>query len=171
MRLGSDRMLPVDVRIIAASNRNLKEMVGAGMFRADLYFRINVLQLRLHPLRERREDLGALARWFLQQHRAQGTAALSLAPEALNALGAYEWPGNSRELNNVMERLVALHDRGPITAAMIREVMEDAPEVRAGGGALDEIRKVLQITKGRQGEAARMLGISRPTLWRRLKRG
>jgi PAS domain S-box-containing protein len=171
MRLGSDRVLPVDVRIIAASNRNLKEMVSAGTFRADLFFRINVLQLRLRPLRERREDLGALARWFLQQHRAPGTAGLSLAPEALNALGAYEWPGNSRELNNVMERLVALHDRGPITAAMIREVMEDAPEVRAEAGELDEIRKVLLMTKGRQGEAARVLGISRSTLWRRLKKG
>ena len=169
MRLGGDRVVPVDVRIIAASNRNLKEMVDAGGFRADLFFRLNVLLLRLHPLRERREDVGALARMFLLQHRSG--RALPLAPEALEALRGYAWPGNIRELNNVMERLVALHDRGPITAAMIRQVLEDAPQGEAPpAGPLAEIERALQATRGRQGEAAKLLGISRSTLWRRMKR-
>jgi transcriptional regulator with PAS, ATPase and Fis domain len=174
MRVGSDRVLPVDVRIIAASNRDLKEMVAASRFRADLYFRINVLQLRLHPLRERREDLPALAKRFLHEHRSGRGPVLSLGGDALEVLANYGWPGNIRELNNVMERLVALHDRGPVTAAMVRAVLENGPRWEPGiavDAEMEAIHSALREAGGRQGEAAKLLGISRSTLWRRLKGG
>jgi transcriptional regulator of acetoin/glycerol metabolism len=107
---------------------------------------------------------------FLLQHRSG--RALPLAPEALETLRGYGWPGNIRELNNVMERLVALHDRGPVTAPMIRQALGDAPGGEAPAeGPFAEIQRALQATRGRQGAAAKLLGISRSTLWRRMKLG
>lgn len=109
LRVGSAKPVPVDIKIIAATNVNLEEAVKDGRFREDLYYRINVAELRLPPLRERGDDILLLARHLLEQHaRVMGRPRLSLAPATRQCLLAYDWPGNVRELNNEMERAAAL---------------------------------------------------------------
>lgn len=176
MRLGSDRVLPVDVRIIAASNRNLKERIAASQFRADLYYRINVLRLRLPPLRERPGDLEAFALAFLA--RFGKNAAMHWSPAALEQLKKHDWPGNVRELQNTIERIMAVHRQGSISTELVARMMQDddGAETAARTASYSplsddaaEIRQALQKTKGRLAEAAKLLGISRSTLWRRMK--
>ena len=174
MRLGSDRVTPVNVRILAASNKNLKNLVNENRFRADLYYRLNVLLLRLAPLRERKEDIGLLARHFLHQYATAMKRRLTLAPSALEALSRYEWPGNVRELQNVMERIVAAYKEQTIKADIIHQMLEEDREsgLRAHvlANELEEIKRALTLSKGKYAEAANLLGISRSTLWRKLKR-
>ena len=113
-RLGGTRRLPIDVRIVAASNKNLREEVRSGRFRQDLYFRLAVLPITIPPLRERKEDIPVLARHFLKEFaRAQNKAPLKLDAQAINTLVAYPWPGNVRELRNIMQQLSLLCD-GPV---------------------------------------------------------
>jgi len=116
-RLGGTRSISLDVRLIATSNRDLPEEVRAGRFRADLYYRLNVMSLELMPLRERREDILPLARRALQAHARAGQAALSLSTEAEQKLLRHEWPGNARELNNIVQRAAWLASGGIIHAA------------------------------------------------------
>lgn len=179
-RVGGTKKVEVDVRIIAATNRNLDEHVAEGRFRADLLFRINNFTIKLPPLRERPEDIPSLAEHFLA--RTSGGRDMRLSPEAMQILVSYHWPGNVRELRNVMERAVIL--------ASCDEVLpEDLPlELRAervgvaammgeedlGAGSLDEMRRkqiltVLEQTGWHQGRASEILGISPSTLYRQLK--
>ncbi|MGB4599161.1 MAG: sigma-54 dependent transcriptional regulator [Trichlorobacter sp.] len=113
-RVGGCRDLPVDVRVIAATNRNLEERIRSGSFRQDLYYRLHVVPIQLPPLRERREDIGLLAKFFLDNFsRAFGKTFQGIAPEALKLLEAYPWPGNVRELRNIIERITIMGD-GPL---------------------------------------------------------
>ncbi len=162
MRLGSDRVTPVDVRILAASNKNLKNLVNGNRFRADLYYRLNVLLLRLAPLRERKEDIGLLARHFLHQYATAMKRRLTLAPSALEALSRYEWPGNVRELQNVMERIVAAYKEQTIKADIIHQMLEEDREngLRAHvlANELEEIKRALTLSKGKYADAAQSAG-------------
>ncbi len=174
MRLGSDRVTPIDVRIIAATNRPLKRLVNEKKFRADLYYRLNVLQLRLYPLRDRNEDVVALARFFLDKHAAKMNRKLKFTPNALKELTRHNWPGNIRELQNVVERILATL-RGPkIDTAIVRAHLEDQFEseihMQLRNAQMEDIRNALVLSRGKHAEAAKILGISRSTLWRRLKR-
>ncbi len=175
MRLGSDSVIPVDVRIIAASNKNLKTLVNENRFRSDLYYRLNVLELRIPPLRKRQDDIKALAQFFLEKHAGIAKRHLKLAPSAMQALTHYAWPGNIRELQNTIERVLAVHKHQTINAAVIRLVLEEQDDstpakVTILPDEVEEIRKALILAKGKYAEAAKLLGISRSTLWRKLKR-
>lgn len=173
MRLGSDRVIPVDVRIIAASNKNLKTLINENKFRIDLYYRINVLQLKIPSLHDRREDIKHLAEHFLREHAGIAKRHLKLSPSAVQALTLYSWPGNIRELQNIMERIIAIHHHKLIDAKTIHLMLYDSPENTLNYSIPDEledIRKALASTHGKYNEAAKKLGISRSTLWRKLKR-
>jgi len=180
MRLGGDRVLPVDVRLITATNKNLFECIAEGKFRQDLYYRMNVLKLLLPPLRTRPDDVALQAKQFLKHHAAKGGPALQLTPGAVHALQQHNWPGNVRELLNFMERLVAMYgNQGAISKTIIEsllaeeQIMVSAPamvSVPAAEDDLAEIHRVLAATNGNYTQAARILGLSRVTLWRKLKR-
>lgn len=185
--LGSNHMTRVDVRIIAATSCDLKTLVEQGRFRADLYYRLNVIPIRLPPLRERREDIGALAEHLLERIAEEtGTPPKELSPDALAALAALPWPGNIRELRNVLEAACALNDRIRLTRAELETVLPDLPPtvMLAAGGAThrDEgtlpqriaalerqaIQEALLACKGNRVQAARQLGIARATLYEKI---
>jgi PAS domain S-box-containing protein len=174
MRLGSDRLTPVDVRIIAATNNPLKQLVSENKFRADLFYRLNVLQLRLYPLRERRDDIIPLASFFLQKHTAGMKHSAEFTQKALNELKRYNWPGNVRELQNVIERILATLKSSKIDIDMIQQHLDTPQEnkiiSKLRSDETEEIRQALLFTKGNHTEAAKMLGISRSTLWRKLRK-
>lgn len=179
IRLGGQTFVPVDLRLIAATNRNLHDDVRQGSFRADLYYRLGVLKLLLPPLRDCREDIPVLAQTFLTRLAGRAGVSMSLSPGALALLQGYDWPGNVRELMNMMERLVALYgQQGSIDEGIIREVFAEEERIRgfdapppAHSPADDdgEIRRALALTGGNRTQAARLLGISRVTLWRRYR--
>lgn len=174
MRLGSDRIVPINVRIIAATNKNLKTLVKENKFRADLYYRLNVLQLKIPPLRERKKDIKLLADFFLKEHSGIIKSHLKLAPSAIKTLTEYTWPGNIRELKNMIERVIAIHKHANIDASIINLLLEDQEDSTMNAQLLpneiEEIKKALTLSKGKYAEAAKILGISRSTLWRKLKR-
>lgn len=173
MRLGSDRLTPVDVRIIAATNKILKNLVTENLFRADLFYRLNVLQLKLNPLRDRHDDVISLARYFLDKHATRVNRKLQFSNNALEELTKYSWPGNIRELQNFIERILATLRGSKINTAMVRMHLEDnnVNEIQSyvRNNEMEEIRQTLTKTRGNHTEAAKILGISRSTLWRRLK--
>lgn len=184
-RVGGTRDLTVDVQVLAATNRDLESAVAEGQFREDLYYRLNVIPIELPPLRDRPEDIAPLALHFvevlaeeLRQPRRE------LTEEAIRLLEWYEWPGNARELRNVLERVVLLHDQERITAAMLPPMVkgEEGAErserlmvLPASGLSLDELEQelicqALERTDGNKTGAARLLGISRDTLRYRLQK-
>ncbi len=177
MRLGSDRVMPVDVRIIAATNKNLKTLIREQKFRADLYYRLNVLRLRLPPLRERKPDIRLFAHYLLQRYEKAAPLKLHWGPDALERLVQHEWPGNVRELQNIVERIVAVCKQQTIPAELISRVMrddDDLPEtpittVCSSTSEREVILQALAQTRGRLSAAANLLGISRSTLWRKMK--
>ncbi len=179
MRLGSDRVIHVDVRVIAATNQDIKRCVEERSFRPDLYYRLNVLRLRVPPLRERAEDIPELARFFLGEASRSGNGP-TLSDAALQALGQYSWPGNVRELQSFMERIAALHKEGVIGADLVRMLWADEELSPSGPLPLppvpdDEADSALLLRALRESNykaslAAQRLGISRSTLWRRLKK-
>lgn len=176
-RVGGNRELRADVRVVAATNRDLAKEVAAGRFREDLYYRLNVFPMELPPLRDRRDALDDLAGFFVRLHaRSMGKKLSGIAVPAMKALRAYGWPGNIRELQNVVERAVVLA-RGEITAAELPETIRSAAVAgasREDGGILkeaerDAIATALKATGGNRRLAAERLGISRRTLQYRLK--
>jgi two-component system, NtrC family, response regulator AtoC len=180
-RLGSVRPRPIDLRIISASSRDLEEACARGEFRPDLFFRLNGVPLLIPPLRERPHEIEPLALKFIQQYsRAQGVPAPTLKPEALEALRRHPWPGNIRELRNVMERAVVLSRSGvigtehlPADRARVTFVSASPRSAPTGVPAgesdqRDQIAAALQACGGNQSRAAKMLGISRRTLVTRL---
>ena len=180
-RLGSNRTLRVDVRIIAATNRHLQQMVEDGKFRSDLYYRLNVFPLTVPPLRERREDIELLIRFFTQRYARKLNRTIEEIPaSALEALIRYDWPGNIRELQNVIERSVILSPGPQLRIAMPEFNSQLAPVVlvgRASNGSEEvERARILQALKeargqigGPDGAAARM-GLKRTTLQSRMKK-
>ncbi|WP_018150260.1 propionate catabolism operon regulatory protein PrpR [Leeia oryzae] len=173
LRLGGSEPTHVDVRVMAATHARLKQKVADQQFRADLYYRLNILSLNLPPLRERQGDVPRLARHLIQQALSRIGSGLSpdqFAADFLALAGEYAWPGNVRELENLIERAtVFCHALGKTDSTVLARVL---PEVLAQHPAQDEsqqIRSALQQTGGDQQAAARLLGISRTTLWRRMK--
>ena len=179
-RVGGTKKVEVDVRFIAATNRDLNQCVTEGRFRSDLLFRINNFTIKLPALRERPEDIPALAEHFLAQ--VSGGANAHLSDEAMQVLMNYSWPGNVRELRNVIERAVILStgdrieaDELPLELHTNRIVNLDPSNGDDGGiGSLDELRRkqilvVLEQTGWHQGKASEILGISPSTLYRQLK--
>ncbi len=137
-RVGESRTIRVDVRVIAATNASLEDLVADGQFREDLYYRLNVVPILLPPLRERREDIGPLARFFLKRYAAANKllATLDLTDAVLAALAAHDWPGNVRELENAIERLVVLSGDDALDPAHLRLTRpRPTRPPRAGGGA------------------------------------
>jgi DNA-binding NtrC family response regulator len=177
--VGSTKAFPVDVRIIAATNRNLEQAMKAGSFRQDLFYRLNVIRITLAPLRERREDIPALVNHFIRRFNKRFRRDVrGITPDALAALAAYEFPGNVRELENLIERAFAMGTREHITLADLpslsaRPVMTAAVDTKSVP-TLAEVEKelilrALAVHNNDKEEAARALGISRRTIYRRLK--
>jgi DNA-binding NtrC family response regulator len=180
-RVGGGKPVPVDVRVIAATNKDLERGVGEGAFREDLYYRLSVITLHIPPLRERKNDILLLAEHFLGKFKKGGT--LTIAPEALSLLLAYGWPGNVRELENVMERATVLTRGDVILPADLPEkltrksgratdIILNLPD---GGLPLEELEKnliirALDMHKGNQTRAAEYLRITRPTLIYRMEK-
>jgi transcriptional regulator with GAF, ATPase, and Fis domain len=172
-RLGGRRKIEVDVRIIAATNRNFQEAVQNGQFRADLYHRLNQIQLRLPPLRERPEDIDGLARLFVHETNPD----LRLTPRAIARLIEYHWPGNVRELRNVVTRAALLAEGLDLRPQDFDFTEQAGCSVSPGIGPVRELHEMerqaifhaLTETGGNQKEAATLLGISSRTLSRKLK--
>ena len=177
LRLGANDPTPVDVRIVAATKRNLRVLVAAGAFREDLFYRLNILNLHLPPLRERREDIPALAGHFLAAS-VKPPRREQMLGQWLPRFGAYAWPGNIRELENVVERLAVFCNEGEtpndtLLRSAVPELFaeEETTDLKGTSRSREQahIRQVLAECGGDQGAAAKRLGISRTTLWRRLK--
>jgi DNA-binding NtrC family response regulator len=184
-RLGGTQTIRVDVRVLAATHRDLEALVREGKFREDLFYRINVVPVRVPSLRERREDIPLLAEHFLKRYRQEhGKPSVRIDAKGLEALAAYEWPGNVRELQNVVERLVVLNLSGLILEQDVRPCLAgrigDAPAATASSGApalgasvaeaeKSAILAALKQTDGNRTHAAKALGVSRRTLHNKLR--
>jgi two-component system NtrC family response regulator len=139
-RVGGTKTIEVDVRVLSASNRNIKEDLGEGLFREDLYYRLNVMNIEVPPLRERIDDIPLLVKHFIEKYREDKTAdKIELGPEAWKALYAYPWPGNVRELENAIERAVVLKSSGVI-------MVEDLPDsLREKGEKTVDLDKIVPL--------------------------
>jgi len=186
--VGADRVLKVDVRVIAASNKELAAEVETGNFREDLFYRLQVIPIVMPPLRERRSDIPLLVRHFLEKHnRKRPGRPAEIAEEAMAHLWEYDWPGNVRELENLLERLVILSEDGriavehlpPSVRSFISEKKIPRPTLGEDGldlnSAVEEfenrlIEEALRRTKGNKQAAARLLGLKRTTLVAKLRR-
>ena len=176
-RVGSRTAIPVDLRIIAATNRDLTKEIAKGSFREDLYYRLNGVTLRIPPLRERKGDIELIARQFLEKWgRSCGRPPMRIAKDALEQLRGYAWPGNVRELDNEIERAVALAYGDIITTGDLSEVLQLSVPKAAGEKSLLKdsekqlIERALQEAKGNKTQAAERLGMSREGLRKKLKR-
>ncbi len=177
-RVGGTTEQRADVRVVAATNRSLEDEIKSNRFREDLYYRLNVITMRLPPLRERRSDIPELIEYFLDT-RQVGPARCRVTPEALEALGRYDWPGNVRELANVLERAQILAEDATITVDDLPEALflaapAAAVEDESGHNLHDAQRRhvlaVLREEKGNKAHAARALGVSRRALYRLLEK-
>jgi DNA-binding NtrC family response regulator len=173
--VGASREKKVDVRVIAATNRDLQKMVDEEKFREDLWFRLNVVRLDLPPLRERRIDVPLLAHFFVNKYNGRYNRDVKLTESGLKALKDFTWPGNVRQLQHLIERLTILAPNDRIDAESIHDAIA-AMEPKDGGGETlaetesDQIRRVLAATGGNKSRAAAILGIERKTLYRKLER-
>ena len=183
-RVGGEQEIPVNVRLIAATNRDLATLIKSGQFREDLYYRLNVVNIDIPPLRERREDIALLAQHFLTQFAEQNRKEIKgFTPETMDRMIRYDWPGNIRELMNAIERGVVLA-RGPFLDETDIPVIAAVPagsesalatgDLFTGEVPLSEIEKTailktLAVTDGNKSETARRLGITRKTLHKKLK--
>ncbi len=178
IRVGGAKMVTVDVRLISATNKNLEELMSRGMFRSDLFYRINVVPMTIPPLRQRKEDIPLLVQHFLEKHAGPGQKKIS--PEAMDILGAYDWPGNVRELENIIERVVVLSSADSISPNELPSTLKATSKVeQIKQGVLngrisfedaerdfekDIILEALKKTNFIQTKAADLLGISRRIL-------
>ena len=190
-RVGGTKPIRVDVQVIAATNRNLEDMMKKGKFREDLYYRLNVVTLNVPSLRERRQDIYLLINYLLPKlNQRLNTQVKKVSPEALQLLGRYEWPGNVRELENLLERAINLADMNQDSClspedfpSLSRMVVEPAPSIEPGGkesvdnlgeavGKIEEetIRRVLQKTNNNKAQSAKILGLNKSVLYRKLRK-
>jgi transcriptional regulator with PAS, ATPase and Fis domain len=174
-RVGGNEPIKVDVRVISATNRDMKEAVASRQFREDLYYRLNVVNIELPPLRERKEDIPLLAQHFLKKFALDNHKEVTgFSPEATDFLLRYDWPGNIRELENAIERAVILAKKPIIELADLPQqklvaAQQISLEKNLKQVEKEHIRNVLAETKGNYTEAARILGISRMTLYNKAK--
>jgi DNA-binding NtrC family response regulator len=173
--LGASRGKRVDVRVIAATNKNLKKQVEDGKFREDLWYRLNVVRIELPPLCERRGDVPLLAHYFLKKYNQRYGQQAKLIESGLKAMQNYSWPGNVRQLQHMLERLVILAPSGRIDHTAVQQAIEmTEPRENASETLADteteQIRRVLTVTNGNKSRAAKILGIERKTLYRKLER-
>jgi two-component system nitrogen regulation response regulator NtrX len=189
-RVGGSKPIRIDVRILSATNKDLTRAVADGVFREDLFFRLNVIPLAIPPLRERPDDIPALVKHFSALHRGRtGQPLTSWTPDALDVLARHRWPGNIRELANIVERLAILHPGREVTREDVSDVLPVVPTRFAepttlpNAAALDAsltdtlddyerilITRALSVAGGNIAEAARRLQTDRPNLYRRMKR-
>jgi two-component system nitrogen regulation response regulator NtrX len=180
-RVGGTETIPLDVRVVAATNKRLVDEIGAGDFREDLYFRLAVITIHIPPLRERGLDIASLAQHFLARYcDDNGRTAKRLTPEALALLSQYSWPGNVRELRNMMERIVIMLDETDIDAPHLRPLLlasrpEDVPLGATLGASLEAYERTLIVRAlaaagGNIARAARELGLDRANLHRKMRR-
>lgn len=181
IRVGGTKEIPIDIRVLAATNRDLKEEVHKKTFRQDLYYRLNVVNLHIPPLRERKDDIPLLVNYFLAKHSPAG-GSKSISREALRRLMRYDYPGNARELENIIERSLALCDTSEIQPYHLPSDLGRSPHVHLpkaeaakSSQSLDEnereyILSVLKSVDGNKTQAAKIIGIDRVSLWRKLKR-
>jgi len=176
-RVGGTETIQVDIRLIAASKKDLSELVKEGKFRDDLYYRLNVIPIFVPPLRERKDDIHLLVSHFLTLYNKKYNKKINISTNAISTLENYDWPGNIRELENTIERVVALSDKSELrpedffflwktevektTSQEIREIVKEKEK--------EHIIKVLSQVHGKKEAAARILGISRKTLWQKIK--
>lgn len=201
VRVGGSKSIPVDIRVLAATNKNLQALVETGEFRKDLYYRLNVVSMHIPPLQERPEDIPLLIKKFLAVHcRSMGRSVMKVRPEAMDALMHYSWPGNVRELENEVERLVALSYSSEIRFEDLSSRISghEGPTFKSVAGVSDQkesdavrrveenlglegfsnlaehekklIQRALEVTDGNKTRAAKMLGISREGLRKKMKR-
>ncbi len=172
VRVGGTQAMPVDIRLVCATNMDLEALVREGRFREDLYYRINTVHIALPPLRERKEDIVPLSQLFLERYAAKYHRPLSgVAPDAAEILKAQPWNGNIRELQNVVEKAVILSEGTSLTAKDI-QLEPAARTIRAVNEAEEErlVREAMERAAGNISAAAKMLGVSRPTLYAKLKK-
>ncbi len=184
IRVGDTKEIPIDIRILAATNRNLKKDIEAGLFRQDLYYRLNVATLHIPPLRDRRDDIPLLINYFLAKFSGQDDRAHTISPEALKCLEEYDFPGNARELENIIERSLALCGKEDVQlhhlpAELQGQTQKRMPHLPVRNmdtqKSLDEnereyILEVLKNVNGNKTQAAKIIGIDRVSLWRKLKK-
>ena len=187
-RVGSNKSIKLDVRVLSATNTDLEQQVRRGQFRDDLYYRLNVIPLHLPPLRERKQDIMALAAVFLEKcYRLMGRSPMTISRRALEALEQYAWPGNVRELENLVERLVALTEgdvihvedlpaemcgQGIVSGDICLELTEQGLDMAAAIAGIERklITQALMLTGGVKARAAALLGVNRTTLVEKMKR-
>jgi transcriptional regulator with PAS, ATPase and Fis domain len=183
MRVGDRRPIKLDIRIIAATNRSLDEEVSTGRFREDLHYRLNVVALRIPPLRERKEDLPQLVSHFIEKFAGKlGKKIIGISPEAMGMLRNYDWPGNIRELENVVEQTLVLMDEGkPIDSVDLPVFLERRGYERRNRFRQESLDKKLSISEytkdfiqkfedqHTEKELANYLGITTKTLWEKRK--
>ena len=188
-RIGDDKLIPIDIRIIVSTNKDLYRLVEKKKFREDLYYRINVLNLNLPPIRERRQDIPLLVNFFIKKYKQKLKKAMgSISKEGIQILEEYTWPGNIRQLENIVESLMVMTKEDYIRTSLFRRAMNSLPRNKLGlnrvdffksdmsislTGNLEQIKRniikrVIQEEKGNKAAAAKRLGIGRTTLWRKL---
>lgn len=179
VRLGSNRTIKVDFRLVCSTNRDLKAEMQEKAFREDLFYRINVINIQLPPLRERRDDIPLLTEGFLKEFGDRENKTIGVSTEAMDALHEYAWPGNVRELRNIVERAVVLASGDNITLAELPRDISPQREAPAKSGAettlremeLQAIKDALNQFNGNKSKTAKVLGISRKALYKRLNCG
>ena len=187
-RVGSSETIKSNVRILASSNRDMEEAITEGAFRQDLYYRLNVVNIELPPLRERKEDIKSLVEYFINKYNLEeGTHVKGVSDESLNLLKMHDWPGNVRELENLVERAIVLGDGTMLSDGVIKTSIEKAPGVNAkdssallGGGIFepkkleeierDHVKRMLEYHDNHRANTALALGISERSLRDRIKR-
>ena len=184
IRVGDTKEIPIDIRILAATNRDLKKDIERGLFRQDLYYRLNVATLHIPPLRHRRDDIPLLINYFLAKFSGQDDRTHTISPEALKCLEKYDFPGNARELENIIERSLALCGDGDVQLCHLPVELHSRPTQSTTRlpmrhmdtqKSLEEnereyILAVLREVNGNKTHAARVIGIDRVSLWRKLKK-
>lgn len=178
MRLGDDKYIPVDVRIIVATNKPLAQQVSKGEFRQDLYYRLKVLTFRVPPLRDRSGDIRVLAKYFLDHYCSRHGRVRAFSKEALNLLEKYSWPGNVRELRYFIERMVIVTKQKEISGGQLMTYWDDqdlsssqnaSAPLKPVSDEKERIRQAIEQAEGNISKAARILGIDRSTIYRRMK--
>jgi transcriptional regulator with PAS, ATPase and Fis domain len=173
--LGSPRARKVDVRVLAATNRDMQKLVDEGKFREDLWYRLNVVRLTVPPLCERSTDIPLLVHYFLKRYNQRYVLDTKMTEAGIKAMEGYSWPGNIRQLQHMMERLTILAPGGRVDGPAVRAAIDqmdarDQTTESLADTEADQIRRVMAATNGNKSRASKILGIERKTLYRKLER-